>query len=355
MTSTGSVSNRQGNKLIDLRSDTVTKPTSAMRKIMANAEVGDDVFGDDPSINALEIRMAQMTGKQAALLLPSGTQSNLVALLSHCQRGEEYIVGQDYHTYLYEAGGAAVLGSIVPQPIAVEEDGSLNLGKVATVIKPDDSHFAITKLLVVENTHSGKVLSLEYMKNARDFVKTNGLSLHLDGARIFNAAIKLGVPISSITQYVDSVSICCSKGLGAPVGSLLCGSFGFIQGARRWRKMLGGGMRQGGVLAAAIDHALDNHVTRLQIDHDNAQFLAQQLEQIKGINVEHPQTNMLYLKLPSKEIAEQLSKQLKSEGILISGEQRIRLVTHLDVNREDMLSVSTNIKQILATLLKRQS
>jgi threonine aldolase len=241
--------------MIDLRSDTVTKPSAEMRARMAAAPVGDDVFGDDPTVNALEARVAQLAGKESALLLPSGTQSNLVALLAHCQRGDEYIVGQDYHTYLYEAGGGAVFGSVQPQPIPVELDGSLDLYVVASRIKPDDSHFVRSKLLVLENTHNGKVLSLDYMTRAYHLTREHGLSLHLDGARVFNAAAALCVPVSAIACYADTISICCSKGLGAPVGSLLCGPAPLIKAARRWRKMAGGGMRQAGIVAAGIDYA----------------------------------------------------------------------------------------------------
>ena len=223
--------------MIDLRSDTTTQPSAGMRSQMASAQVGDDVFGDDPSVNALQQRVASLAGKGSALLLPSGTQSNLVALLAHCQRGEEYLVGQDYHTYLYEAGGAAVFGSIQPQPIPVSTDGSLDLELVRSRIKPDDPHFAMTRLLVLENTHNGKVLGLDYMAQAAELARRHGLALHLDGARVFNAATELGVDVKEIVCHVDSVSICFSKGLGAPVGSLLCGSGPFIAAAKRWRKM----------------------------------------------------------------------------------------------------------------------
>lgn len=341
--------------MIDLRSDTVTKPTTAMREIMASADVGDDVFGDDPSINALENKVARIAGKQAALFLPSGTQSNLVALLTHCQRGEEYIVGQGYHSYLYEAGGGAVLGSIQPQPITVEQDGSLDLRRVLEVVKPDDSHFARSRLLVLENTHNGKVLHLEYMASARDFSKENNLSLHLDGARVFNAATKLKVPVSEITQYVDTVSICCSKGLGAPVGSLLCGSSEFINRSRRWRKMVGGGLRQAGILAAAIDYALDKNISRLQDDHDNAlllaQLLADNLININGVNIEQPQTNIVYLNLPNSDVGHKLAKELKNADILILGGSRIRLVTHLGVNTDNIIETSARMTNILSNLL----
>ncbi|MCG8435344.1 MAG: low-specificity L-threonine aldolase, partial [Gammaproteobacteria bacterium] len=253
-------------KHIDLRSDTVTLPTQAMRDAMHAADVGDDVYGEDPSVNALEARMAHMAGFESALFLPSGTQSNLVALLSHCRRGDEYIVGQHAHTYRFEGGGAAVFGGIQPQPLDFEADGTLHLDKVAAAIKPDDNHFARTRLLCLENTVNGKILPLSYMQAAAEFARAHNLKLHLDGARIFNAAVALGFNLRDITQHCDSVSICLSKGLGAPVGSVLCGDRAFIEQARRWRKVAGGGMRQAGVLAAACIYALDNNVERLAED-----------------------------------------------------------------------------------------
>lgn len=331
--------------MIDLRSDTVTQPSAAMRAQMAAAPVGDDVFGDDPSVNALENRVAKLAGKESALMLPSGTQSNLVSLLTHCQRGEEYIVGQDYHTYLYEAGGGAVFGSIQPQPIAVEPDGSLSLDVVKSLIKPDDSHFARSKLLVLENTHNGKVLSLDYLAQASRFASEHGLSLHLDGARVFNAAVALGVDVSEITRHVDSVSICCSKGLGAPIGSLLCGSAELIAAARRWRKMAGGGLRQSGILAAAIDYALENNVQRLQEDHANAKHLAESLATIDEVEVLSNETNMVFIGLPNQELGEQLAASLAERGIKVIGGQRMRLVTHLDLNAEDIQRVVESIRK----------
>ena len=322
--------------MIDLRSDTVTQPSLAMREAMAAAKVGDDVFGDDPTVNALESRVADILGLEAALLVPSGTQSNLIALLSHCGRGDEYIVGQDYHTYKYEAGGAACLGGIQPQPIAVDGDGSLNLDKVSAVIKPDDFHFAKTRLLSLENTHSGKVISAHYLAQAERLARENGLGFHLDGARVFNAAISQGVEVKSICSQFDSVSVCCSKGLGAPMGSLLCGSSAFIHQARRWRKMVGGGMRQAGIIAAAIDYALTHNVARLQHDHDNAALLAELLSDIPRLKVETPNTNMLYIELASAAQGQQLQDYLATRDILIAGGKRIRLVTHLDIDKRDV-------------------
>lgn len=323
--------------MIDLRSDTVTQPTEAMRKVMARAAVGDDVFHDDPTVNQLEELMAEMSGKADALFVPSGTMSNLVGLLAHCQRGEEYIVGQDYHTYLYEAGGAPVLGSIVPQPVPVEPDGTLDLKKVAAVIKKDDYHFARTKLLCLENTHNGKVISLDYMKQAYEFAQSKGLGLHLDGARAFNATVALGCELKDLAQYADSVSICLSKGLGAPVGSVLCGDKDTIKWARRWRKMVGGGMRQAGVLAAAGIYALENHVDRLAKDHAKAKILAERLSRIGQLSVkpELVQTNMVFIKA-ELETAQKLAQFLESKGIRVIAGETMRWVMHLDVTSEQL-------------------
>ena len=338
--------------MIDLRSDTVTRPSDAMRLAMSRAEVGDDVYGDDPSVNLLEQEAAELTGKEAALFLPTGTQANLVALLTHCQRGEEYIVGQKAHNYLFEAGGAAVLGSIQPQPIDAAADGTLPLDVVASVIKPDDVHFARTKLLCIENTHNGKVLPLDYLQQAWVFTREKGLALHVDGARIMNAAVSLNVPLSTLTQYCDTLTICLSKGLGAPIGSLLCGSAEYIKQARRWRKMVGGGLRQAGILAEAARYALLNNVERLREDHDNAQWLANALSAI-GVEVLAPgaQTNMLFLKVPAHEAA-QLGGWMKERGVLMSAGPITRIVTHLDVSRSDLeklVSLWKEFKQSINT------
>ncbi|MFA3761568.1 low-specificity L-threonine aldolase [Yersinia sp. 2466 StPb PI] len=325
--------------LIDLRSDTVTQPDTAMRNAMANAEVGDDVYGDDPTVNALEAKAASLSGKEAALFLPTGTQANLVALLTHCQRGEEYIVGQKAHNYLYEAGGAAVLGSIQPQPIEANDDGTLPLDKVLAAIKPDDIHFAQTRLLSLENTHSGKVLPLRYLQQAWALTREKKLALHIDGARIFNAAVALNVPLNEISQYCDTLTICLSKGLGTPVGSLLCGSAEYIQRARRWRKMTGGGMRQAGILAAAGLYALEHNVSRLKDDHDNAIWLEQQLRAL-DIEIAAPgaQTNVLYIK-QSAEAAAKLGPWMRERGILISAGPVTRMITHLNISRHDLEKV----------------
>lgn len=325
--------------LIDLRSDTVTQPSAEMRTAMAQADVGDDVYGDDPTVNALQAEAVRLSGKPAALFLPTGTQANLVALLSHCQRGEEYIVGQQAHNYKYEAGGAAVLGSIQPQPIEANPDGTLPLDKVAAAIKPDDIHFAKTRLLSLENTISGRVLPLEYLQQAWQFTREHKLALHIDGARIFNAAVALNVPLKEIAQYCDTFTICLSKGLGAPVGSLLCGSEEFIQRANRWRKMTGGGMRQAGILAAAGLYALEHNVERLKEDHDNAKWLEQQLRDI-GVDIAEPgaQTNVLYLR-QSPELAAKLGPWMRERGVLISAGPLTRILTHLNVSRQDLQKV----------------
>ncbi|OAH28233.1 low-specificity L-threonine aldolase [Serratia marcescens] len=325
--------------LIDLRSDTVTRPSAAMRQAMAQAEVGDDVYGDDPTVNALEAEAVRLSGKEAALFLPSGTQANLVALLSHCQRGDEYLVGQQAHNYKYEAGGAAVLGSIQPQPIEADADGTLPLDKLAAAIKPDDIHFARTRLLSLENTISGRVLPQAYLQQAWQFTRERQLALHIDGARIFNAAVALNLPLKEIVQYCDTFTICLSKGLGAPVGSLLCGSEAFILRALRWRKMTGGGLRQAGILAAAGLYALEHNVARLREDHDNAVWLEQQLRQI-GVEIAEPgaQTNVLYLR-QSSALAAKFGPWMRERGVLISSGPLTRILTHLDVSRQDLQRV----------------
>ena len=326
--------------MIDLRSDTVTRPTAAMRECMAAAEVGDDVFGDDPSVRRLQERLAEMTGHEAGLFFPSGTQSNLAALMAHCQRGEEFVIGALGHSYKYEAGGASVLGSLWPQPLEYEADGSLDLRKVAALIKPDDAHFARTRLLVLENTQNGRVLPLSYIREAVAFARERSLAIHLDGARVFNAAVKLGVPVGDIARQFDSVSLCLSKGLGAPVGSVLVGRKDFIARAHRIRKMLGGGMRQAGVLAAACLYAVENHVERLAEDHANARRLAEGLVGIRSLTLDPKlvQTNMLFATM-APEHAAPLTEHLKKAGILILSNPSLRLVTHLDVHAQDLPKV----------------
>lgn len=338
--------------LIDLRSDTVTRPSAAMRAAMAAAPVGDDVYGDDPSVNALEKRVAEFAGMPAALLCASGTQSNLLGLLSHCQRGEEYLVGQEYHTYRYEAGGAAVLGGIVPQPFEVQADGTLDLAHVETRIKPDDPHFPITRLLALENTHTGKVIPQAYFKQARKLVDKHGLQLHLDGARVANAAVAQGLSVADICQPFDSVSICFSKGLGAPIGSVLCGSEVLIQRARRWRKMVGGGMRQAGIIAAAIDYTLDHNLARLADDHALAEALAAKFtELLEGntqVQVQSQQTNMVYLAFHDSDYAKRVAAALKHLDILVPASAKMRLVTHLDVHAEDIPRILDGFVKALA-------
>ena len=319
--------------MIDLRSDTVTRPTPAMRAHMATAPVGDDVFGDDPSVNALQEKIAATLGKEAALYVASGTQSNLVAIMSHCGRGDEYIVGQMAHTYRWEGGGAAVLGSVQPQPLEHETDGRLSLERIEAAIKPHDAHFAKSRLLCLENTIGGKVLPIDYLQAATMLARRRGLATHLDGARLFNAAVKLGVPARDIAAPFDSVSVCFSKGLGAPVGSALVGSKEFIAAAHRWRKMVGGGMRQAGVVAAAALYALDHHVERLAQDHALAARLAAGLQGLPGLTVETPQTNILFADLVGERAAG-LMDHLKSRGVLATGLYRLRFVTHLDVDGE---------------------
>jgi threonine aldolase len=318
---------------VDLRSDTVTKPTSAMRAAMLDAEVGDDVYGEDPTVNALQQRLAGDLGFEAGLFVPSGTQSNLLALMSHCERGDEYIVGADAHTYKFEGGGAAVLGSIQPQPIAHDVDGSLPLDKVAAAIKPVDPHFARTRLLALENTWHGRVMSLDYVRAARDFTRERALALHLDGARLYNAAVASGVSAREIAQHFDSVSICLSKGLGAPVGSVLVGSSALIDKARRWRKVAGGGWRQAGMLAAACLYALDHHVERLAEDHARAARLAEGLRDIPGVKLLGLHTNMVFVDVPQARLRE-LDTHLRAASVRISIGYlpTLRLVTHLDVD-----------------------
>lgn len=299
-----------------------------MRRAMAEAEVGDDVYGEDPTVNRLERTCAERLGFEAGLFVASGTQSNLAALLTHCGRGDEYIAGQMAHTYRFEGGGAAVFGGIQPQPVPFEEDGTLDLDAVAAVIKPDDFHFARTRLLCLENTQAGKVLPLPCLARARALADRKNLALHLDGARLFNAAISQGVPAVEIAKHFDSVSVCLSKGLGAPVGSVLCSSKPFIDEARRWRKVLGGGMRQAGILAAAGLHALEHNVDRLAEDHRRAETLADALA-AHGLNVSQ-HTNMVFVEdIPTPDMVQAMA----AAGVLVSGS---RWVTHLDLNDADI-------------------
>jgi len=338
-----------GNKTVDLRSDTVTQPTPAMRAAMLEAKLGDDVFGDDPSVNALQDKLAAMLGFEAALFVPTGTQSNLCAILSHCQRGDEYIVGQMAHCYRWEGGGAAVFGSVQPQPLNHQSDGTLALADIEAAVKPDDAHFAKTRLLALENTFGGKLLPFDYVQQATALAASRGLGRHLDGARLFNAAVaqaalaltpalsqdeRVKQEARRIAQCFDSVSVCLSKGLGAPVGSVLCSSRELIGRAHRIRKMAGGGMRQSGILAAAGSYALDHHLTRLADDHALARRLAEGLRDLPGVRVEPPQTNMVFVDLegPAKARSVELIAYLAAHGVLATGLYRLRFVTHLDVD-----------------------
>jgi len=328
--------------LVDLRSDTVTQPTTAMRAAMMSAPLGDDVFADDPTVNALQERIADMLGFEAALFVPTGTQSNLCGIMAHCERGDEFIVGQLAHCYRWEGGGAAVLGSVQPQPLQNLSDGSLDLQAIEDAIKPDDAHFAKSRLLCLENTLGGKLLPFDYVQSATQLAQDKGLLRHLDGARLFNAAVAQAAITGStaqqearrIAQCFDSVSVCFSKGLGAPVGSALCGSREFIGRAHRVRKMLGGGMRQSGVLAAAALHALDHHIERLADDHALAKRLAQGLQGIEGLAVEAPHTNIVFVDLQgaARQRSAALMDHLQDSGVRATGLYRLRFVTHLDVD-----------------------
>jgi threonine aldolase len=353
--------------MTDFRSDTVTRPTPAMRAAIASAEVGDDVFSDDPTINRLQAHAAEMLGFEAAIFAPSGTQTNLMGLLSHCERGDEAIVGQQWHTYKWEAGGMAVLGSIQPQPLENAPDGTIPLAAIEAAIKPDDPHFARTRLVCMEDTTGGKVLPMDYLREVRALTARRGLGAHLDGARLFNAAVEVArrraagerdgdaqgggatdprAVAREICANFDSVSVCLSKGLGAPVGSLLLGSAAFVARARRWRKMLGGGMRQAGMIAAGGLHALEHHVDRLAEDHDNARRLAQGLAELGrrhgGIALDAPQTNILFVRIDDA-IAGPFAAHLAAHGVRTTGSAGRygaglvqRWVTHLDVSRADV-------------------
>ena len=315
--------------MVDLRSDTVTRPTPAMRRAMLEAELGDDVFGDDPTVNRLQARAAEIFGFEDALYFPSGTQSNLAALMSHCQRGEGVIIGQEQHSYRYEAGGLGVLGSIHPQVIANRADGTLDPAAIEAAISPDDPHFARTRLLALENTIGGKPIPRSYLESAVQLAKRRGLSIHLDGARIFNAATHFNTTVKALCAGFDSVSSCLSKGLGAPAGTVLLGNRDFIARAKRARKILGGAMRQAGVIAAAGLYALENNVTRLSTDHANAARLADGLRALNLPVEQH--TNMVFVTVPAQRVAA-LAEHLKQRQVLVLPGARLRLVTHLDVD-----------------------
>jgi threonine aldolase len=373
--------------VVDLRSDTVTQPTPAMRAAMMAAPLGDDVFADDPSVNALQEKIATLLGFEAALFMPTGTQSNLCAIMAHCQRGDEYIVGQMAHTYRWEGGGAAVLGSVQPQPLAHQPDGGLALADIEAAIKPDDAHFARSRLLTLENTIGGKLLPFAYVQAATALAKEHGLSRHLDGARLFNAATAQAAHMANvaaeagppqvgdgplggqrstrsgerggdvwteakrIAQCFDSVSVCFSKGLGAPVGSALCGSRELIARAHRARKMAGGGMRQAGMLAAAASYALDHHVLRLADDHALAQRLATGLAGINGLVVEPPHSNIVFVDLEgaARSRSAALIASLSEQGIRATGLYRLRFVAHLDVDADGVDRAVAAIRQFFST------
>ena len=339
--------------MIDLRSDTVTQPTAAMREAILRAPLGDDVFGDDPTVNALQERIAQITGKEAALFMPSGTQSNLCGLMAHCERGDEYIVGQNAHTYRYEGGGAAVLGSIQPQPLAQNASGEMSLTDIAAAIKPIDCHYARTRLLSLENTWNGHPMSQAYLAQATGLARQHGLAVHLDGARLFNAAVAqaegglVTASVRRIVDHFDSVSVCCSKGLGAPVGSALCGSHELITKALRWRKVLGGGLRQSGILAAAALHALEHHVDRLAQDHALAKRLAQGLQGVPGLSVRSAQTNIDFVDVADGR-GPVLLEGLKAQGVLATGLIGLRFVTHLGVDAAGIDHAIACIRRLMA-------
>ncbi len=342
-------------KITDLRSDTVTRPTPGMRAAMMNAPLGDDVFGDDPSVNVLQEKIATMLGFEAALFMPTGTQSNLCGILAHCQRGDEYLVGHKAHTYLWEAGGAAVLGSVQPQPIPHQPDGTLALEDIEAAIKVDDPHFARSRLLTLENTLGGKLMPMDYLEQATQLARSRGLGTHLDGARLCHAAVAQAQlrrtdprdEAKRIAQCFDSVSVCFSKGLGAPVGSALCGSAEIIYRARRLRKMAGGGMRQAGVLASAASYALDHHIDRLADDHALMRELYGGLKDIPGLSIEPPQTNILFIDLQgdARERAQALADHLSARGVMAIGLYRLRLVTHLDVDAEGVRRAIAAIRE----------
>lgn len=324
--------------MIDFRSDTVTVPTPAMREIMAAAPVGDDVYGEDPGVNDLEAFAADLLGKEAGMFVASGTQSNLCGILAHCQRGDEYLVGQEAHTYKYEAGGAAVLGSIQPQPIAMNPDGTMDVDTVAAAIKhqPSMGHFAHSKLLCLENTHNGRVLPIDYVETMQALARERGLALHLDGARLWNAAVADDRSPAEVAAGFDTVSVCLSKGLGAPIGSVLVGTAPLVEEARRWRKMVGGGMRQAGIIAAAGRHAIEAHLPALADDHANAARLAEGLAAIDGLTIDGPHTNMVFVTFGDGLDPAAIAEQLATAGVALFPGPTARLVCHIDISEADV-------------------
>jgi len=342
-------------KTIDLRSDTVTLPTPAMREAIYRAELGDDVFGEDPTTNRLEKLAAQRMGKEAALLVASGTMGNLVCLLTHCGRGEEVILGDQSHTFVYEAGGMSALGGIHPHTIANQPDGTMRLEDIEAAIRGDDVHFPRTRLICLENTHNrcnGSALTPQYTEAVAGLAKNRSLAVHLDGARIFNAAVALGVDVKELTRSVDSLSFCLSKGLSAPVGSVVCGSKKFIAQARRIRKVLGGGMRQAGIIAAAGIAALEQMVERIAEDHKNARRLTEGIARIEGLSIDltRTQTNIVYFELATERLAgDKLVTELGKRGIklLLVGPRRLRAVTHYGISAEDIDLTLTALGELM--------
>jgi threonine aldolase len=342
-------------KTIDLRSDTVTLPTPAMREAIYNAELGDDVFSEDPTTLRLEKMAAERIGKEAAMLVVSGTMGNLVCVLTHCRRGDEVILGDQSHTFLYEAGGMSALGGIHPHTIVNQSDGTMRLEEIEGAIRGDNVHFPRTRLICLENTHnrcSGAALTIDYMKEVYALAKKHNLMVHLDGARIFNAAVALKVDVKELACYADSVSFCLSKGLSAPVGSVICGTQWFVAEARRNRKILGGGMRQCGIIAAAGITALEEMVDRIAEDHSNAQRLAKGIARIAGLSIEPEriQTNIVYFDMASRQIkAEELVSLLGNKGIKILklGPSRFRTVTHYGISTKDIDLTLTAISEIM--------
>jgi len=330
--------------VVDLRSDTVTLPSDEMREAMAQAELGDDVFGEDPTVNRLERMAAERVGKEAGLFVASGTMGNLTSILTHCRRGEEVILGDQSHTFIYEGGGIAALGGIHPHTIPNQPDGTLRLEDIEAAIRPDNVHFPRTRLICLENTHNrccGVPLTPQYTGAVADLARRRGLDIHLDGARLFNAAVALGVNVKELAASVDSLSICLSKGLAAPVGSVICGSKAVIAEARRVRKGLGGGMRQAGVLAAAGIVALEKMVDRLREDHDNARRLAEGIAGIEGLAIDpaNVHTDIVYFDVVGTGLAaDTLIKRMSDRGVrmLSVGPKRIRAVTHYGITADDI-------------------
>ena len=345
------------NQILDFRSDTVTRPTPEMREAIAHAAVGDDVYGEDPTINELQGMAAEITGKEAALFVPSGTMGNLASILSHCQRGEEIIVGRKAHIFLYEAAGASALGGININTIPNQTDGTLRFSDIEKAIRPDDEHQPITRMVAIENTHNrcdGVSITQQYTEEISEFIHSKGLILHIDGARIFNAAVDLGIPVQKLTEPADSVTFCLSKGLSAPAGSLVCGSKSFIKKVHRTRKQLGGGMRQAGILAAAGIVALENMVFRLEEDHKRAKVLAKGLAEIKGIKIDlaNQHTNMVYFSLSddTKISLTQLRARLEDKGLLVGGgSDRVRMVTHAWITDQAITNAIEVVNSIMVS------